>query len=78
MKREPLTLQPDEKAQTAAQAFERYDLVSAPVVDKDGKLVGRVTVNEVVDYIREETESEVLSRPACARRRTSSPRCGTR
>jgi len=59
---EPLTLEADEKAQTAAQAFERYDLVSAPVVDKDGKLVGRVTVNAVVDYIREATETEQLSR----------------
>ena len=59
---EPLTLEPDEKAQTAAQAFERYDLVSAPVVDKDRKLVGRVTVNAVVDYIRESTETEQLSR----------------
>jgi|GEM_PF-862487 Mg/Co/Ni transporter MgtE (contains CBS domain) len=59
---EPLTLEPDEKAQTAAQAFERYDLVSAPVVDKDHKLVGRVTVNAVVDYIRESTETEQLSR----------------
>jgi magnesium transporter len=59
---EPLTLEPDDKAQTAAQAFERYDLVSAPVVDKDNRLVGRVTVNAVVDYIREATETEQLSR----------------
>ncbi len=59
---EPLTLQPDEKAQTAAQAFERYDLVSAPVVDAEGKLVGRVTVTAVVDYIRESSETEQLSR----------------
>jgi magnesium transporter len=54
-------LHPDEKAQDAAQAFERYDLVSAPVVDGDGKLVGRVTVNVVMDFIREETDSEMLS-----------------
>ena len=59
---EPLTLEPEEKAQTAAQAFERYDLVMAPVVDKDRRLVGRVTVNAVVDYIRESTETEQLSR----------------
>ena len=54
-------LQPDDKADQAAQAFERYDLVSAPVVDEDGKLVGRVTVNTVVDYIRAESESDVLN-----------------
>jgi magnesium transporter len=54
-------LGPDEKAQDAALAFERYDLVSAPVVDGAGKLIGRVTVNSVVDFIREETDSEKLS-----------------
>jgi magnesium transporter len=35
--------------------------VSAPVVDRDGKLVGRVTVNVVMDFIREEAESDMLS-----------------
>ncbi|MBI5919819.1 MAG: magnesium transporter [Nitrosomonadales bacterium] len=58
---ETITLHPDDKAEQAAQAFERYDLVSAPVVDEDGKLVGRVTVNTVVDFIRSESESELLS-----------------
>ena len=56
-----IKLHPDDKAEQAAQAFERYDLVSAPVVDEDGKLVGRVTVNAVVDYIRSKSESDVLS-----------------
>ena len=54
-------LRPQQKAEEAANAFERYDLVSAPVVDDAGKLVGRVTVNAVVDYIREETDSDRLS-----------------
>lgn len=54
-------LHPDEKAQDASTAFERYDLVSAPVVDKDNKLIGRVTVNEVVDFIRAQTANEQLS-----------------
>src|SRR5258706_2937281 len=58
---ESVKLQPEEKAQDAALAFERYDLVSAPVVDSEGKLVGRVTVNAVMDFIREETGSEILS-----------------
>jgi magnesium transporter len=52
---------PDEQAEDAAAAFERYDLVSAPVVDHDGKLIGRMTVNNVVDYIRESSDSEMLS-----------------
>lgn len=45
----------------AAQAFERYDLISAPVVDRAGKLIGRLTVDAMVDVIREESESEVLN-----------------
>ncbi len=56
-----IQLHPDEKAEPAAHAFERYDLVSAPVVDEDGKLVGRVTVNVVLDYIRTESESDLLN-----------------
>jgi magnesium transporter len=62
MVHEAVTLYPDENAQKAAQAFERYDLVSAAVVDLTGKLVGRVTVAAVVDYIRERSESEALAK----------------
>jgi magnesium transporter len=50
-----------EDAADVAAAFERYDLVSAPVVDDGGRLVGRVTVNAVVDYMRERTDSQNLS-----------------
>lgn len=58
---DPVTFHPDEDAYEAAQAFERYDLVSTPVVDKSGKLIGRLTIDEMVDLIREESESEVLN-----------------
>ena len=61
MKTDMVTLYPDDKAQEAAQAFERYDLVSAAVVDEAGKLVGRVTIDTVVDYIRDKSESEALA-----------------
>ncbi len=60
MSTEILKLHLDDKAQVAAHAFERYDLVSASVVDADGRLVGRVTVNAVMDFIREESENEAL------------------
>jgi magnesium transporter len=56
-----IRLNPDEKAHQAAQSFERYDLVSAPVVDEDGKLVGRVAVNAVLDFIRAESETDLLN-----------------
>jgi magnesium transporter len=36
--------------------FEQHDLLSAPVVDDDGRLLGRITVDDVVDLIREEGE----------------------
>lgn len=50
-----------EKAGEAAHAFERYDLVSAPVVDTNDKLVGRVTVDEILDFVRERGQDEVLA-----------------
>ena len=50
----------DDAAEVAA-AFERYDLVSAPVVDDAGTLVGRMTVNAIVDYTREKTDNEKLT-----------------
>ncbi|HZV97946.1 MAG TPA: magnesium transporter [Methylophilaceae bacterium] len=52
---------PEDKADEAAKAFERYDLVTAPVVDANNKLIGRLTVDTVMDYIREEAESDMLS-----------------
>lgn len=61
MVKDVLRLEPTDDIGDAAQAFERYDLVSAPVVDAQGALLGRLTVDEVVDVIREEGESEVLA-----------------
>ena len=52
---------PEDMADEAAKAFERYDLVTAPVVDENNKLVGPLTVGTVMDYIREEAESDMLS-----------------
>ncbi len=52
---------PEDIADEAATAFERYDLVTAPVVDANNKLVGRITVDEVMDYIRDESDSDRLS-----------------
>lgn len=44
-----------------AQLFEREDLVSAPVVDDEGKLVGRITIDDVVDVIREDADHSLMS-----------------
>ena len=61
MATEVVSFQPEDEAWDAAQAFERYDLVSAPVVDEHGALIGRLTVDEMVDVMREESDSEVLN-----------------
>jgi magnesium transporter len=43
----------------AARLFERYDLVSAPVVDADNRLVGVLTFDDIVDVIEEEAEEDI-------------------
>ncbi|MBX9903789.1 MAG: magnesium transporter [Burkholderiales bacterium] len=61
MIRDYTSFHPEQDAHDAASAFERYDLVSAPVIDGEGCLVGRMTVNAVVDFIREAKDSETLA-----------------
>jgi magnesium transporter len=58
---ESVKLYPQDPAEDAASAFERYDLVSAPVVDASGRLIARLTVNAVVDYIREKSAESQLA-----------------
>ena len=41
--------------------FEQNDLISAPVIDKNSKLVGRITVDDVVDVIREDADQNLMS-----------------
>ncbi|SUB81344.1 Magnesium transporter mgtE [Pragia fontium] len=59
MLKEPLTFLPDEKAEDAASAFERYNLISAPVVNQQNKLIGRLTVEDVVDVVMEESDTDL-------------------
>jgi len=44
-----------------ARRFEDLDLMSAPVVDEEGRLIGRITVDDVVDVIREESERSLMN-----------------
>ncbi|MFB2762921.1 magnesium transporter [Marinobacter shengliensis] len=44
-----------------ATLFERYDLISAPVVDENNKLLGRITIDDVVDVIREDADHSLMS-----------------
>ena len=45
--------------------LERYDLVSAPVIDSGRRVIGRITVADVVDFIREIRGRDRCPRPAC-------------
>lgn len=50
-----------DEAEEAAYAFERYDLISAPVVDERNRVVGRLTVETMMDYLRESQEALSLA-----------------
>src|ERR1044072_5183722 len=52
---------PETPAREVAKLFEDRDLVSAPVVSRDGKLLGRITIDDVVDVIREEADHSIMS-----------------
>jgi magnesium transporter len=44
-----------------ATLFERYDLISAPVVDETNRLLGRITIDDVVDVIRDDADHSLMS-----------------
>ncbi|MGJ0484128.1 MAG: magnesium transporter [Methylomicrobium sp.] len=52
--------QVDQEIAEASHAFERYDLITAPVVDGEGRLQGRLCIDSILDYIREENDEERL------------------
>jgi magnesium transporter len=56
---ELISVDPHEDQEEVARIMERYDLVVLPVVDEGGKLLGRITIDDVVDVIREEAEEDI-------------------
>ena len=54
----PLNVSMDDK--DVATTFERNDLISSAVVDDNGKLIGRITIDDVVDVIREDADQNLL------------------
>ena len=59
IKKDVVRFSPEDDVEEAAQAFERYDLVTAPVVDGEKHLIGRITIDEIVDVIREESDADM-------------------
>jgi len=60
--RAAVSLAPETDAEEAAKAFERYELVSAPVVDPQGRVIARLTVDAVLDFVRESREAQDLGK----------------
>ncbi|MRS14915.1 magnesium transporter [Enterobacteriaceae bacterium RIT691] len=59
MEAEPVTFHPQEDSEKVARTFERDNLLSAAVIDADGKLMGRLTIDEIVDVVYEETDNDI-------------------
>lgn len=58
--------QADHDTNEAARAFERYNLISAPVVNQQGELLGRICVDSILDFIREKSDEDLLSQAGVA------------
>ncbi|MEQ1565999.1 MAG: magnesium transporter [Myxococcota bacterium] len=60
MTRDPIAVQPDQDQEEVARIVARYDLVAVPVIDDGRRLLGIVTVDDVVDVIREEAAEDMM------------------
>ena len=58
MEKEPFSVRTDTPMEDVALDFEKYDLVAMPVVDSIGRLVGQITVDDVMDQVREQSERD--------------------
>ncbi len=60
MRRKPITVRADDDQETVAQRIAKYNLLAVPVVEEDGRLVGFVTVDDVIDVMIEEQTEDML------------------
>ena len=58
MQEDPISVKTDTPIEDVALDFEKYDLVAMPVVDSIGRLVGRITVDDVMDSVREQNDRD--------------------
>ena len=59
MDKEAISIRPEMDQEEVANIFHKYDLVAAPVVDEQGRLVGRITVDDVLDVVEEEASEDI-------------------
>lgn len=60
MTKNPIAVRPDVDQEEVARFVARYDLMAIPVVDEQHRILGVVTVDDVVDVIREEAEEDMF------------------
>ena len=60
MRKDPISVHVDTPIDEVVQIIEKYDLVAAPVVDSIGRLVGQITVDDVMDEVREQSERDSM------------------
>ena len=58
MQKDPISVHVDTPLDEVAQIIEKYDLVAIPVLDSIGRLVGQITVDDVMDEVREQSERD--------------------
>lgn len=59
MDEDVVSVTPEMDQEHVANIFRRYDLVSVPVVDKTGRLIGRITIDDVVDVMQQEASEDI-------------------
>ncbi len=58
MKKDPISVRDSDSIEEVAETIEKYDLVALPVVDSIGRLIGRITIDDVMDEVREQHERD--------------------
>ncbi len=58
MKKDPIAVHDSDSIEEVAETIEKYDLVALPVIDSIGRLVGRISVDDVMDEVREQHERD--------------------
>jgi len=58
MKKDPVVVHDNDSIEEVTQTIEKYDLVALPVVDSIGRLIGRITIDDVMDEVREQHERD--------------------